>query len=161
MKFYYSLLSPVPLPPSRYSIIAPSRVVRMNRITSNDVNFILGWPVTWGRRDREALALPTARRHCCALIGIWGMCVCVTMVIGSDKHHLISTVLEMWEHFIIYCTSRQSVSCTLSVLEWTLFLELYLRERELLALRGKLERVRSWLCNSQDLPFPLPNSEKS
>lgn len=46
MKFYYSLLSPVPLPPCRDSIIAPSRVVRIKRITSNDVNFILGWPVT-------------------------------------------------------------------------------------------------------------------
>ena len=45
MKFYYSLLSPVPLPPSPDSM-APSRAVRMKRNTSSDVNFILGWPVT-------------------------------------------------------------------------------------------------------------------
>ena len=69
IKFYYSLLSPVPLPPSPESM-APSRAVRMKRSTSSDVNFILDWPVTRGRRDREALILPIATRHCCALIGI-------------------------------------------------------------------------------------------
>ena len=63
MKFYYSLLSPVPLPPSPDSM-APSRAVRMKRRTSSDVHFILGWPVTQGQRDREALAWPTASRHC-------------------------------------------------------------------------------------------------
>ena len=45
IKSYYSLLSPVPLPPSPESM-APSRAVRMKRSTSSDVNFILDWPVT-------------------------------------------------------------------------------------------------------------------
>ena len=63
MKFYYSLLSLVLLPPSPDSM-APRRVVRMKRRTSSDVHFILGWPVTQGRRDREALTRPTASRHC-------------------------------------------------------------------------------------------------
>ena len=66
----YSLLSPAPLPPSPDSSMAPSRAMRMMRSTSNDVNFILGCPVTQGERDREALILPIATRHCCALIGI-------------------------------------------------------------------------------------------
>ena len=51
IKFYYSLLSPVVLPASPDSM-APSRAVRIKRNTSSDVNFILGWPVTRGRRDR-------------------------------------------------------------------------------------------------------------
>ena len=63
MKFYYSLLPPVLLPPSPDSM-APRRVVRTKRRTSTDVNFKLGWPVTRGRSDREALTRPTARRHC-------------------------------------------------------------------------------------------------
>ena len=75
MKFYYSLLSPLPLPPSPDRSIAPSRIVTMNMSMCHDVNFILGWPVTWGRKDREVFTRPTATRHCCALIGIWGVYV--------------------------------------------------------------------------------------
>ena len=164
MKFYYSLFSPVLLPPSPESSIAPSRTVTMNMSMFHFVNFILGWPVTWGRSDREALARPTARRHCWVLIGIWGLCVCmcVTMVSDSNKPQLISTVLRMWEHSIIYYTLRQSVSSTLSVLEWTLFLEFYLREGKLLTLGGQLERIHSLLCNSHPCRGICPsNSEKS
>ena len=73
MKFYYSLFSDVSLPPSLDSVaprtmaprsMAPSREVRTKRKISHDVNFILGCPVTQGLRDREALAFPTATRHC-------------------------------------------------------------------------------------------------
>ena len=46
MKFYYSLLSPVPLLPLTHRSMASSRAVRRKMITFNDVNFILSWPVT-------------------------------------------------------------------------------------------------------------------
>ena len=68
MKFYYSLFSDVSLPPSLDSVaprsMAPSREMRTKRRISHNVNFILGCPVTQGLRDWEALACPTATRHC-------------------------------------------------------------------------------------------------
>ena len=159
MKFYNALFSPVPLPPSPDRSIGPSRTVKMKRSMCHDVNFILGWPITWGRRDREALAWPTTRRHCWALIGIWGLCVCmcVTMVSDSNKPQLISAVLRMWQHSIIY-TLRWSVGSTLYVLDfWNFILE-----------RGNRSHwEESWkeyaagtVTVTHGSALPLPNSEK-
>ena len=50
--------------------MAPNRAVKKKASMSHGVNFLLDWPVTLGRRDREALACPTLTRHCSALIGI-------------------------------------------------------------------------------------------
>ena len=155
-KFYYSLLSllsPVPLPPSTDSStsMAPSRALRMKMSMCHDVNFILGWPVTWGRRDREALAQPTARRHCWALIGIWGVCVCFTMVIVSNASHLKTIVFRIWEHSIIHSiiyTSRQSVKLHTFCIRLSIISGSLAKGGGIACIGRKLVRVCSWMCTS-------------
>ena len=76
--FWYSLPLPVPLPPPPGSSVDTSRAVRRMRNTSHGCNLCLGWQ---GRR--EALAAPTAARHCSALIGICrseDVCTCVRVL---------------------------------------------------------------------------------
>ena len=82
-----SPLASVLLLPFPSSSMPSSIAAMINRSKSHNVNFFLGRPVKKGRSVREALTLPTATRHCCALIGIWGVwvlyvytCACVDNV---------------------------------------------------------------------------------
>lgn len=72
-----SPLASVLLLPFPSSSMPSSIAAMINRSKSHNVNFFLGRPVKKGRSVREALTLPTATRHCCALIGICMRHVCI------------------------------------------------------------------------------------